>query len=81
MKIINEEIEESNTQIRELRKLLDATNQRIIVLLKKREQFSNDWKIAGMKDLGLEILNHLLRENTILVENMEYSRKDQKTDF
>lgn len=34
-----------------------------------------------MKDLGLEVLNHVMRENTILVENMEFTRKEQKTDL
>jgi len=27
------------------------------------------------------LLNHILRENTILVENVEYTRKEQKVDM
>jgi hypothetical protein len=46
------------------------------MLLKKRENFPNDWRSAGVKELGIEILNHIMRENTILVENLEYSRKE-----
>lgn len=45
-------------------------------LIKKRESFVNEWKSAGLKDLGQEVLNHILRENTILVENMEFTRKE-----
>jgi hypothetical protein len=50
-------------------------------LLKKRENFSSEWKTAGAKDMGLEVLNHIMRENIILVESLEYSRKEQKTDM
>jgi hypothetical protein len=50
-------------------------------LLKKRENLSNEWKAAGIKDMGYEVLNHILRENTILVENLEFTRKEQKTDL
>ena len=50
-------------------------------LLKKRESLANEWKAAGIKDIGLEVLNHILRENTILVENLEFTRKEQKTDL
>ena len=51
------------------------------MLLKRRENFSNDWKNGGMRDIQLEVLNHIMRENTILVENMEFSRKEQKADL
>lgn len=37
VKIINEEIEESNSQIKELKGLLEQTNQKIMSLLKRRE--------------------------------------------
>jgi hypothetical protein len=50
------------------------------MLLKKRENFPSDWRNAGMKELGIEILNHIMRVNTILMENLEYSRKEQKVD-
>ena len=81
VKIINEEIEESNNQIKELKNLFEQTNQKVIMLLKRRENFSNDWKNGGMRDIQLEVLNHIMRENTILVENMEFSRKEQKADL
>ena len=29
-----------------------------------------------MKDMPLELMNHILRENVILMENMEATRKD-----
>lgn len=80
VKVINEEIEETNNQIQEFKKQLEATNQKTLLLLKRRENFPNDWKAAGIKDLGIEILNHIMRENTILVENLEISRKEQKSD-
>lgn len=81
VKIINEEIDETNNQIKELKNQLEATNQKVIMLLKRRENFANDWKMAGLRDLSLEVLNHIMRENTILVENMEFSRKDQKAEL
>ena len=56
-------------------------NYKLSSLLKKREQFPIEWRQAGIKDIGLEVLNHVLRENTILVENLEYTRKEQKVDM
>lgn len=56
-------------------------NSKMLSLIKKRENFSNEWKSIGVKDTSLEILNHILRENTILVENLEFSRKEQKIDM
>ena len=50
-------------------------------LLKRRENFPNEWKNGGIKEFGGEILNHILRENIILVENLEFTRKEQKTDL
>ena len=76
VKIINEEIEETNNQIQELKKVLETTNQKVMILLKRRENFAQEWKNSGLKDIQLEILNHIVRENTILVENMEFSRKE-----
>ena len=52
-----------------------------MMLLKRRENLASDWKNAGMRDFQLELLNHIMRENTILVENMEFSRKEQKADL
>ena len=52
----------------------------MLSLLKKRETFQSEWKQAGIRDLGLEVLNHMMRENTILVENLEFTRKEQKND-
>lgn len=51
------------------------------LLLKKRESLPSEWKQAGAKDLGLEVLNHIMRENIILVENLEYTRKEEKSDM
>jgi hypothetical protein len=81
VKIINEEVEETQNQIAELKKNLDSTNQRVAQLLKRREQFSQEWKQSGAKEIALEVLNHVMRENTILVENMEFSRREQKADL
>lgn len=47
-----------------------------MMLLKRRENFANEWKQSGMKEIALEVLNHIVRENTILVENLEFSRKE-----
>jgi hypothetical protein len=48
----------------------------MMILLKRRENFSNEWKNSGHKELATELLNHIMRENTILVENLEFSRKE-----
>lgn len=81
VKIINEEMEESSQQLKELRLQLEGVNSKMMQLLKKRESFQSEWKQGGLRDLQLEILNHILRENTILVENLEYTRKEQKSDL
>ena len=80
-KIITEEIEESNTNLKEFKTALEAMNYKMKSLLKKRESYPQEWRQAGIKDIGLEVLNHVMRENTILVENLEYTRKEQKTDM
>ena len=40
-------------------------------LAKRRENYINEWKMQGIKDTNLEILNHMLKENTVLIENMD----------
>jgi hypothetical protein len=37
VKIINEEIEESNNQFRELKQTLETSNQKMMILLKRRD--------------------------------------------
>ena len=49
-------------------------------LLRKREGFTSEWKLIGLKDLQLEVLNHILREKTVLLENMDYKRKEKKEE-
>lgn len=51
-------------------------NYKLTSLLKKREQFAIEWRQANIKDIALDVLNHVLRENTILVENLEFTRKE-----
>ena len=48
----------------------------MVSLLHKRESLNNEWKAAGIREIGLEVLNHILRENMILVENLEFTRKE-----
>jgi hypothetical protein len=48
----------------------------MMILLKRREGFPSEWKSVGHRELAMELLNHIMRENIILVENMEFSRKD-----
>ena len=55
---------------------MESMNHKMISLLKRREGLSNEWRMSGIKDLGFEVLNHILRENTILVENLEFTRKE-----
>lgn len=72
VKLINEEIDESNTQMREFKTQLDNSNTKIISLQKRRDQFLGEWRAAGHKDLAIELLGHILKENIILVENLEF---------
>lgn len=81
VKIINEEIDETNNQIREFKVHLDNNNTKMISLIKRREYFNNEWKQAGHKELALELLGHIMKENIILVENLEFQRKEQKADL
>lgn len=72
VKLLQEEIDETNTQMRELKTQLDNNQTKIISLQKRRDQFSNEWKQAGHKELAGELLSHLMKENIILVENLEF---------
>ena len=81
LKLINEEIDESNTQMREFKTQLDNSNTKIISLQKRRDQFLGEWRNAGHKDLAIELLGHILKENIILVENLEFQRKEQKVEL
>ena len=72
LKLINEEIDESNTQMREFKTQLDNSNTKLISLQKRRDQFLGEWRSIGHKDLAIELLGHILKENIILVENLEF---------
>ena len=43
-KILTEEIEESNAQLKEFKTSLDAMNYKMTSLLKRRETFPTDWR-------------------------------------
>mmetsp|Transcript_27435 Transcript_27435/g.20591 ORF Transcript_27435/g.20591 Transcript_27435/m.20591 type:complete len:105 (+) Transcript_27435:1388-1702(+) len=75
-KIIQDEVEEYNSQLKELKGQLEGQNYKMTSLLKRREQFSGEWRQAGVRDIALELLNHILRENVILVESLESQRKE-----
>jgi len=53
----------------------------MISLQKRRDQFPNEWKNAGHKELASELLGHIMKENIILVENLEFQRKEQKAEL
>lgn len=44
IKIINEEIDETNGLIRELKTQLDNNNTKMISLIKRRDAFQQDWR-------------------------------------
>ncbi len=71
-KVIQEEIEETNGQLRELKVHLDNSNTKMISLVKRRDGYAGEWRSAGHKDLAVELLGHILKENIILVENLEF---------
>ena len=53
----------------------------MISLMKRRDQFPGEWKQSGHKELPSELLGHILKENIILVENLEFQRKEQKAEL
>ena len=55
---------------------MENMNHKMMGLLRKRESFPHEWKASGVRDLGIEVLNHIMRENTVLVENLEFTRKE-----
>ena len=71
-KLLQEEIDETNTQMRELKTQLDNNQTKMISLQKRRDQFPSEWKHAGHKELASELLSHIMKENIILVENLEF---------
>ena len=60
-KVINEEIEESNSQIRDLKNQLEQVNGRMLNYLKRRENFQGEWRSAGHREFPNELLNNILR--------------------
>ena len=44
IKVINEEIDETNSHIREFKVQLDNNNTKMISLTKRRDLFQNEWK-------------------------------------
>ena len=60
---------------------LDINTHKMQLLLKKREGMQNEWKQAGIHGVGMELLSHIMREHIVLVENLEFARKEQKTDL
>jgi hypothetical protein len=53
----------------------------MISLVKRRDNFNGEWRQAGHRELAVELLSHILKENIILVENLEFQRKEQKADL
>ncbi len=80
-KLLAEEIDECNGQMREFKTQLDNSNTKMISLQRRRDQFLGEWRQAGHKDLAVELLGHILKENIILVENLEFQRKEQKAEL
>ena len=80
-KLIADEIDETNNQMRELKTQLDNNNTKMISLVKRRDNFNGEWRHAGHRELATELLSHIMKENIILVENLEFQRKEQKADL
>lgn len=72
VKLITEEIDETNNQVRELKTQLDNNNTKMISLVKRRDNFNGEWRQAQHRELAVELLSHIMKENIILVENLEF---------
>lgn len=60
---------------------LEGCLNKLTQYLKRREGFAAEWRSNGISGIGLDVLTHIMRENTILVESLEYTRKEQKADL
>jgi chromosome segregation ATPase len=47
LKLVNEEVDEVNQQMRELKTQLDNSLTKMISLQKRRDQFQSEWRQAG----------------------------------
>jgi hypothetical protein len=76
VKIINEEVDESQTSIGNLRKKIEEENNKFNELAAKRDGFTKSWKNdRNLTEMHMEILHLMLRESVQIVENMDSDTK------
>ena len=79
MKIINEEVDEAQTQIASTRKRLEEENARFNECAAKRDVLVKSWKLDGsISEMHVEVLHLMLRESIQVVENMDSDTRWQK---
>jgi predicted RNase H-like nuclease (RuvC/YqgF family) len=79
VKIINEEIDESQTNIASLRKKVEDETHKFNELAQRRDSFVKSWKQdKSLNELHMEVLHLMLRESIQIVENMQCDTMWQK---
>jgi len=82
VKIINEEVEESQTNIGSLRKKIEEENNKFNELASKRDSFAKSWKNdRNLSEMHIEVLHLMLRESVQIVENMDSDTKWQRGEI
>ena len=63
-----------------MKQQIDQVSVKINSLSSKRDQFLNEWRASGIKDMPLHYLQSILKENVMQVDNLDFTRKEQKAD-
>ena len=81
MKIINEEIEETNAKITSFKFQLKEEKTKFDHLEVSRDKLKRNWKQdRGMKELHIEVLNLMMKESIQVVENLNQETKFTKAE-
>jgi hypothetical protein len=82
VKIINEEVDEQQTNIGLMWKNLEGEQRRFDEMATKRDVFAKSWKNdKTLNEMHVEVLHLMLRESVCIVENMELDTKWQKSEI
>ena len=82
MKIINEEIEEVKQRMDTVQGKLNDENKRFEEMVLKRENIKRQWASdKSLKDMHIEVLELIMKEQITIVEKMEQQTLTSKSDI
>ena len=82
VKIINEEIEEVKQRMDTVQNKLNEENKKFEEFAMKRESMQRQWQMdKGLKDMHLEVLELMMKEQITVVEKMEQQTLTSKSDI